>query len=231
MNQILSVEMNKKAKKADIKNVIIVFAICIILFGICIASGATYAVYKSQATGKVQQSEKVEQNNEEQEPVVQEANIQINLTAVTNKIKASITGDNEISFITYKWDDGEETRQDINSVAGEIEIDIPEGQHTLTIIAVDTENNTKTKTQDVKGIKKPTLSVTRNEGKFTVKASDETGLDRIEFTLNGTGYLIRAQDQTEREFSYSLVEGENNLEVTVYNTNGASETFSALWEF
>lgn len=154
--------------------------------------------------------------------------INIQLSVVDTSIKISVSGKDEISFITYKWDDEEEKRQDINATSGEAIIEIPGGQHTLTVIAVDINNNTETKTQEVKGVKKPDLQVTQDGANFIVKVSDETGLDKVEFVLNGQGYRVRLEGATEKEFSYPLEDGENTLEVTVYNTNGATATFNAL---
>ena len=152
--------------------------------------------------------------------------IQIDLKAEDTNIKATITAENEISFITYKWDDGEEVRQDINSTTGEAIIEIPEGLHTLTVIAVDINNETATKTQEVRGVKKPKLEVTQDGDNFNVNVSDENGLDKIEFILNGQGYLVRLEGATQRQISYPLEDGENTLEVTVYNSAGVTETIA-----
>lgn len=161
--------------------------------------------------------------------------IQIELSVVDQTIKATVSSQSEISFITYKIDDGEETRQDINATSGEVTIQIPEGDHTLTVIAVDENNNTETKTQQVKGVvgsnteaKKPNLEVTQDGENFIVKVTDETGLDKVEFILNGQGYRVRLEGATQKEFSYPLEDGENTLEVKVYNTSGETAEYNAL---
>lgn len=155
--------------------------------------------------------------------------IQINLSVVDTSLQATITGEDEISFVTYRWDDETEETVEINSTTGEVTIEIPEGQHTLTIIAVDINNNTATKTQEVKGVTKPDLNVTQAGENFTVSVSDETGLEKVEFTLNGQAYLVRLEGATEKEFSYPLEDGENTLEVTVYNTEGVTSTINVIY--
>lgn len=154
--------------------------------------------------------------------------IQIDFSVEGTTIKATLTAETEISYVTYKIDDGEEQRQDINAQTGEVTIQIPEGDHTITVIAVDINNNTQTKTQAVKGVIKPKLKVTQDGENFVVRVSDETGLDKVEFILNGNGYRVRLEGVTEKEFKYPLEDGENTLQVTVYNTSGETESFNAL---
>ena len=128
--------------------------------------------------------------------------------------------------LEYPLDD-----KDINSLTGEIMIEIPEGQHTLTIVAVDINNDTETKEQIVRGvISKPNLEVTQEGENLVVKASDEIGLEKVEFILNGQGYRVRIEGATEKQFKYPLEEGENNLEVKAYNTEGATETIEIVYE-
>lgn len=245
MNQILSTEMDKKAKKSkapraprttNMKSIIIVFGMCLILFGICLAGGGSYAIYQSKfadSTGSTDSTGDTEEQNtvtEDEGDTTEEYNIDISIEAVDSQIKVTVSSEDGIAYVTYKWDSGGETRQDINDTSGEILVDIPEGQHTLTIVAVDSNNNIETKTQEVKGVVKPTLEVTQDGENFVVKMSDETGLDRVEFVLNGQAYVVRLQGVTEREFSYPLDEGQNELTVTLYNTSGATQTFSAEWE-
>ena len=59
---------------------------------------------------------------------------------------------NELSYMTYRWDEDEEQTVQINSTTTEQLIEIPKGQHTLTVSVVDINNNTETKEQEVKGV-------------------------------------------------------------------------------
>ena len=231
MNQILTTKPVKPKKTVNIKTIKMVFGICIIIFGICLLTSGSYAVYKHRSSIPKTPVQNNTEDIESQEPTVS-GDIQILLSIEGTNIKATVTSLNELSFVTYKWDNEEETRQDINGSVGEFNIETPEGSHTLTVTAVDIYNNTKTVDQQVvgaiEGNGKPMLEVTRDEGNFIVKTSDEVGLDRVEFILNGEGYLVRLEGVKEREFKYPIVEGDNTLEVTVYNVNGTTATFKAL---
>lgn len=161
--------------------------------------------------------------------------ITINVQPENNELKITANGANTLTYMTYRWDDEEETKIDINDINVETSIEIPKGLHTLTIIVVDENNKTKTFEQEVNGVTKPKLEVTTDgSSNFVIKASDETGLTRVEFIINETEkYFIdltkaySLEDRKEFEYSYPFSEGENKLEVTVYNEDGISETFKA----
>lgn len=165
-----------------------------------------------------------------------EGSININIEPEGSKLKITANGKNQLLYMTYRWDEEEETKVDINDNEIEEIIEIPKGLHTLTIIVVDENNKTETKEQEVKGVTKPKLEVTRDLNNFIIKASDEQGLTRVEFIINETEKyrldLTKAyesvEDRKEFEYAYPLHDGENKLEVTVYNESDVSETFKAL---
>ena len=161
--------------------------------------------------------------------------IQINLDRDNSGVKITAEGENTLSYLTYRWDDEEETRVDINSKTYEDVIEGPRGTHTLTVVVVDEKNNTETKEQDVLTSKEPNLEVMKDEDdptKFKIVASDEEGLKKVQFVINGTDKkkidLTRAhedvEDRKEFEFSYKLPEGESTVEVTVFNESDISKT-------
>ena len=141
-------------------------------------------------------------------------------------IKATITATNKITYITYRWDDDEETKVEVGDTSFEQVIEIPQGLHTLTIVAVDVNNKTTTKQQSVKGVTKPKLTVTTDGKNFIINASDDEKLEKVEFILNGQGYRINLNEK-EFQYSYPLEDGENKLEVTVYNSDGLTANFKA----
>lgn len=137
--------------------------------------------------------------------------------------------------MTYRWDSEEETKVDINGDQIEQTIEIPKGLHTLTVIVVDENNKTESMEQDVNGVTKPKLDVTTDGSNFIIKASDEQGLKKVEFIINETEkYMLNLETQLsleerkEFEYAYPLHDGENKLEITVYNENDVTETFRAL---
>lgn len=139
--------------------------------------------------------------------------------------------------MTYRWDDGDEQRININSIQTEQSVEIPKGQHKLTVAVVDTNNNTETKEQEVKGVTKPKLEITTDgAANFVINASDDEGISRVEFIINETEkYALdltkvysSADERKTLNYSYPLHDGENKLEVTVYNDSGISETAKVL---
>lgn len=143
-----------------------------------------------------------------------------------NYTKITVTGEEELSYLTYRWDEEEETRVDINDTKIEQKIETPKGLHTLTVIVVDINNQTITKTQDVQGVTRPNLEVTTDgSSNFIIKASDEQGLKRIELIIDETKkYKADLTGRKEFEYKVPLKEGENKIQVTIYNENDISET-------
>lgn len=84
-----------------------------------------------------------------------QGDIDIELEVDGANLKINATGKEELSYLTYRWDEEEETKIDINDTQTEQTIEIPKGQHTLTVVAVDVNNKTETKEQEVKGVTKP----------------------------------------------------------------------------
>lgn len=166
-----------------------------------------------------------------------EGNISINIDeAGLNKVKVTAEGKEQLAYMTYRWDNEEETKIDINDIKTEQIIEVPKGTHTLTVIFVDINNSTQTKKQEVKGVPKPKLEVTTDGVEnFIIKASDEEGIKRIEFIINETDKNMLNLDQAlpleerkEFEYKYPLHDGENKLEVRVYNESDISEVARVL---
>ena len=157
--------------------------------------------------------------------------INISLEVVGNNIKIIANSQEELSYLTYRWDEEEEKRIDATENTIEEEVEIPKGLHKLTVIAVDINNNTETKEQEINGVTKPKLDITTDGAEnFVIKASDEQGLERVEFIINGTKkFKLELDGRKELEYSYPLEEeGETRLEVTVYNSNDVTETMKVM---
>ena len=153
----------------------------------------------------------------------------INLAVSGSKLKITAENETEIAYMTYRWDDEEEQRIDINATTVDQEIDIPMGEHNLTVILVDVNNETITKEQKVKGVTKPTIDIqTDDAGEYyLITITDETGLERVELNIRGEERTITVENgETELKYKLRLNEGdENRLEITAYNVDGiASDT-------
>lgn len=159
-----------------------------------------------------------------------EGNIKIDFTVEGNNIKISAEGNEELSYLTYRWDEDEETKVDINDISIEQKIEIPKGLHKLTVIAVDINNKSETKTQEINGVTKPKVEVTTDgSDNFIIHATDEQGLQKVEFIINeDEKYMLNLDGRKELEYAYPLHDGENRLEIRVYNINDVSETSKVL---
>lgn len=154
----------------------------------------------------------------------------INFEVSGNKIKITYSGDRLISYMTYRWDEEEEKTVEINNTNVEEEIEALKGLHQLTVVVVDENNNTDTKVQKINGVSKPklTLDVDSQREHFVIKASDDEKLTKIEFRLDEEqDYVIDLEDKDFKELEYvvpiELKEGDNILEVKIYNSNGIYE--------
>ena len=165
------------------------------------------------------------QESKDQRTYTIQGDVDIELEVVGNNIKVTAEGKEELSYMTYRWDEEEEQRVDINDMTIEQSIEIPKGLHTLTVIVVDVNNKSETKEQEIQGVTKPKLEVTTDgSDNFVIKASDEQGLKKVEFIINeNERYMLNLEGRTELEYAYPLHDGENKLEVRVYNMDDISE--------
>lgn len=164
--------------------------------------------------------------------------IEIKLSQDEKSVIVTAEGKEQLSYMTYRWNDEEETTIEIGDMKTEQTINnIPAGQNTLTVVVVDINNKTETKKQEVKGVSKPKVEVTTDgSSNFIIKASDEEGIKTVEFIINETDKNVLHLDQVwpslddrkEFEYKYPLHDGENKLEVRVYNESDVSEVFKAL---
>ena len=159
-----------------------------------------------------------------------ESNINIDVSG--NKIKITYDSENKVSYMTYRWDEEEETTIQINDTTVEQEIDAIKGLHTLTVIVVDENNNTDTKVQKINGVSKPKITVAVDDAKqhFVIKASDDEKITTIVFRLNQDDnqyYTLNIADMNYNDIQYvlpmELQSGENTIEVTIKNASGVTE--------
>lgn len=152
--------------------------------------------------------------------------IELKLTT-ENKIKIKAQDSSNLSYILYKWNEEEEQKieaSDDNRKLIEKDIEIPMGQNTLKVQAVNTNNVSTTKELEVKGIKKPVLTFQKDGNYLVIKAEDEVGIKLIKFTLNGQKYQVNYGDKKSIEYRQLLQPGDNTFEVTAENKDGGITT-------
>lgn len=166
-----------------------------------------------------------------------ESNISIEVSG--NKIKITYEGDTNVSYMTYRWNDEDETKIEFDEETTSIEQEIEaiKGTNDLTIVVVDEHNKTDTKVQPIRGITKPKLTIELDDEKehFIINASDDEKLSKIEFVLTqddeSQPYRINLEDKDLKEIEYvvqkELQQGENIIEVTVYNSNNVTKEYAA----
>lgn len=152
--------------------------------------------------------------------------IELKLTT-DNKIKITVQDASNLSYMTYSWNNEEGTKveaSDNDLTIIEQEVEIPLGQNTLKVQAVNTNNVTTTKELEVKGIKGPEVTFRKEGDELIIRAEDEVGMKVINYTLNGQKYQINYGNKTVVEYRQKLQEGENNLELTAENQDGGITT-------
>ena len=147
-----------------------------------------------------------------------------------SSIRITATDETQINYITYRIDDGEEIRVNKNNEDDtRIEYavtDIPRGEHTLYVTAVDSSGNFETDENPIiVSSDRPTitgLSIDNENGRIIIEAADVDGIASIEVNLNGAVYRMDDVNRTEATFSLNLQEGTNTISIKITNVNGLS---------
>ena len=159
---------------------------------------------------------------------------QVELSSVSNGIKINVSSQEKLEYIIYKWDNGTEEKINTQENIYEGIINAPGGKHTLEVKAVDEKGNIGTKTQVIVGDTAPTVTIKAeiiNEKRmFIIDAEDDTGLSKIEITLNGD--VIEQIDSNTKTYhkEVEILTGENKLLVQVYNVNNLETKKGALYK-
>ena len=94
------------------------------------------------------------------------------------------------------------------------------GQNTLRVEAVNVDSMITTKELEVKGVRRPTVSLKLKDKYLVIKAEDQVGLKVINFTINGQKYQMNCQERKLIEYKQPLEQGENIVELTAENIEG-----------
>lgn len=158
-------------------------------------------------------------------------------------LKITATDNVAMQYMTYKWNDEEEVRIDVEN-EGEttqvIVIKAKVGNNTLTITAVDAAGNTEIKYDvPVEAYIPPHIEANESEGKIYIKISHDKGMKKIVFKVNNQeiiydeNYPAYDGTSTELEFKFSLAEGENTLEIEAISNEGekSRKTFEKTYNY
>lgn len=148
------------------------------------------------------------------------------------KLKITATDETELDFLTYRWNDEEETTvepKDVNPKKVEIEIDIKTGTNNLTITAVDKNNNNESLVEVFEGLLQPKIEVVlaEDKSKLIIKTTHDKGISKIEYTLNDKPYAaILDEAPTEVSFEQPLEQGNNIIVLKVTSAEGTVSDFA-----
>ncbi len=221
MNQILAIDNKKKNKKVkrsstniEIKNIVMFFAIAIIVFGLFLIGHSSYAIYVD-ARG----------NSTENLPT-------INISRVNDTLIVEVQSVNVIERFKYNWQNSEQRSIPESSNNFQEEITLPSSNNVLTIILEDETGRAVTYTKEIIldgiDIVKPTISIDKQSAGVRVEAVDETAIDYIIYRIDD-GEEIRVDKNNENDTSiqYAITDigrGEHTIYVTAVDQAGNTST-------
>ena len=152
----------------------------------------------------------------------------IEISVSGNMLNIIATDETEMSYLTYSWNNGTPTRVDIDATATDktvlrTSIEVQRGENTLSIVAVDTEGNTQTRTENIKGANRPTFNVSADGTNLVIHAQDEEGINKIEITVDGVTSEADVDNLKELEATQAITPGEHTVTIKVTNISGLSE--------
>lgn len=139
------------------------------------------------------------------------------------KIKITVQDSVGLKYINYTWNNGEKTRVEANIenlTLIEETVEIPLGQNTLTVDAVNTSDVITTKELEVKGVKRPVVTFAKDGDYLIIRAEDEDAMKLVTYTLNGQKYQINFGEVKVIEYRQPIPKGESTLELTAENKDG-----------
>jgi len=156
---------------------------------------------------------------------------ELNLEVEGNKVKVNAKDETEISYITYRWNDEEEVTVEAEDKLEIIkEIEIKEGTNTITVVAVDSNNNTIEEKQEIKGLSKPKIDAWKEEGQLILKITHDQGIGKIKVKFNGEESEYgsdKTNNNKEITLKFNLKQGDNHVDVWAYSTEDEEEVAPA----
>lgn len=155
----------------------------------------------------------------------------IELSLDGKKLKISATDETALDFLTYRWNEENEETVYADEGSKEIttEVEILKGKNDLTVVAVDTSNNTTTETKSFTGLTKPEIKVTLSEdgSSIEIRAEHESGIESVSYNFNNVDYDvdIGSGNPTTIQFEQKLEVGYNRIILTVKSIDGTESKF------
>ena len=152
-----------------------------------------------------------------------------------NNLIITATDEQEIVYITYRWNEEEEISVDATDASKTIiktTIPIKKGENTLTVIAVDSNNNETTEEKVFVAYTKPDIKVRQFGKKLQITVTDEIGIESIKYSLNGEEHTWNATtSKTEWEEIVNLEEGQTKVIINATNVKEIANEFKGICEY
>jgi len=165
--------------------------------------------------------EKIESSKEFYIEETQKPTIELDETLGNGKLKITASDENNfIKYITYKWNDEEETTiqaEAENQKTLETVIDVKRGKNTLKVTVVNGLAKEETIEKVFEGVNNPIIEVTRDGDTIYMNITHDMGFEKIVYTVNGQEYIYDENysrynpEAKEVVFKYNLEEGENTV--------------------
>lgn len=144
------------------------------------------------------------------------------------KIIITATDNEELDYITYKWQNGEEvTVKATENGQKEIkqEVAVQKGTNSINCVAYDKAGNDETYTMKIVGSDGAKISVKAAEGNFVVKVTSESEITKIIYTHNDKEETINniPKGTKEYEFKVQLQDGVNLLKINAFENDVMTE--------
>lgn len=155
----------------------------------------------------------------------------IDLSVIDNTyMKITATDVKGLTSLTFKWNSEDAVTAYSNTedpTVIEQTTEIPTGLNTLSITAVNTENKTLTKTQDIKGVHPPQIRLFIQDDFLIVHVTDEEGIDKIIHQINvEEEKVIEVGGAKEYKYKYNIADRDNVLvTITAIDIEGVGRTY------
>ena len=223
MNQILSTNDKSGSSLLGLKPIVRFFAIILIIMALIFIGQSGYRLYSST-------------KNKNEFP-----RVKLQTEQFGSVLNLQFSGEKILSRIEYSWNDGNATEiKGIGKTNVDIDIDVPPGENTLKVSAVDVEGN-KTKFEKVKVTftesdviferdrTNPEISIEKsaNISKFVITVKDNKELDYVSYYWEGEQpIVINATDETKTEIveEISARKGTKTINVKAVDKAGNEST-------
>lgn len=154
------------------------------------------------------------------------------ITILEKKLNIQVSDDNGLKYLSYKWENEEETRVDADpndNKTMSVDIDIKRGTYKLWLTVVDIYNNEETISRLITGVNEPEINVIKYGNVVHISVTHDMGFKQIEFIINKSKYVYNEnyskydKNKTTVEFEFPLKEGENLVQVNAYSQEKLSD--------